>query len=269
MRRTTTTSNFVRLLTEAKIEAETVSYLRGINLINKTADTTEYYLFNAHGDVVNLVNSTGTTTKTYDYDAFGNERNPDSTDENPFRYCGEYYDTETGTYYLRARYYDPAIGRFTQQDTHWNTANMIYGDNPQKINEREDKLGLKSYSYEPQLEAIVQAGNLYIYGISNPVFFFDPTGKLAASATVGIAVTAGASNAWNPVGWILLGCVVVICAVEIGMEICDNNQSSVSQAARRNSDYVNSIAAKIRVAIMELTDGSFILSDASVQGGHV
>ena len=59
------------------------------------------------------------------------------------RYCGEYFDNETGTYYLRARYYDPAIGRFTQQDTHWNTANSIYGDNPQKINEREDKLGLK------------------------------------------------------------------------------------------------------------------------------
>ena len=52
-------------------------------------------------------------TKTYDYDAFGNEAEPSSTDTNPFRYCGEYFDTETGTYYLRARYYDPAVGRFT------------------------------------------------------------------------------------------------------------------------------------------------------------
>ncbi|MBE6564591.1 MAG: hypothetical protein E7655_04910 [Ruminococcaceae bacterium] len=37
---------------------------------------------------------------------------------NPFRYCGEYYDTETGTYYLRMRYYDPSIGRFLAADTH-------------------------------------------------------------------------------------------------------------------------------------------------------
>lgn len=39
-------------------------------------------------------------------------KNPDPNDSNVFRYCGEYFDKETGTYYLRARYYDPAIGRF-------------------------------------------------------------------------------------------------------------------------------------------------------------
>ncbi len=27
----------------------------------------------------------------------------------------------------------PATMRFTQEDAHWNTANMIYGDNPIKI----------------------------------------------------------------------------------------------------------------------------------------
>ncbi|MCL1858451.1 MAG: hypothetical protein FWF92_04385 [Oscillospiraceae bacterium] len=38
------------------------------------------------------------------------------SDANPFRYCGEYYDSETSTLYLRARYYDPRTGRFTQED---------------------------------------------------------------------------------------------------------------------------------------------------------
>ncbi|MBQ1554791.1 MAG: hypothetical protein IIZ68_04970 [Clostridia bacterium] len=38
-------------------------------------------------------------------------------DPNPFRYCGEYFDVESGAYYLRARYYGPSIGRFTQEDT--------------------------------------------------------------------------------------------------------------------------------------------------------
>ena len=87
--------------------------------------------------------------------------------------------TETGTYYLRARYYDPRIGRFTQQDTHWNTSNMIYGDNPQKINEREDKFGLKTYSYAPQISAVVQSGNLYVYAVGNPVMYADEDGEMA------------------------------------------------------------------------------------------
>lgn len=56
--------------------------------------------------------------KTYEYDSFGNEVNPDSKDDNPFRYCGEYYDKETGEVYLRARYYQPAEGRFLTRNTY-------------------------------------------------------------------------------------------------------------------------------------------------------
>jgi RHS repeat-associated protein len=49
-------------------------------------------------------------TKTYNYDAFGVERSPVATDANVWRYCGEYYDKETGTVYLRARFYAPGTG---------------------------------------------------------------------------------------------------------------------------------------------------------------
>ena len=138
-----------------------------------------------------LTNTNGELTKNYNYDAFGNERNPVETDTNPFRYCGEYYDTETGLYYLRARYYDPLIGRFTQEDIHWNTANMIYGDNPLKINEREDALGLKTYSYAPQLSAVVQSGNLYVYGANNPILYADPSGEIILS-TLALLMIGGA-----------------------------------------------------------------------------
>ena len=62
------------------------------------------------------MNSAGTVLKSYEYDAFGEEVNASATDANPFRYAGQYFDSETGTYYLRARYYSPALGRFTQQD---------------------------------------------------------------------------------------------------------------------------------------------------------
>ena len=46
--------------------------------------------------MIQLLNYSGEVVKTYDYDAYGNELSRDLADENPFRYCGEYYDTETG-----------------------------------------------------------------------------------------------------------------------------------------------------------------------------
>ena len=36
---------------------------------------------------------------------------------NPFRYCGYYYDEESGLYYLQRRYYDPSVGQFISPDT--------------------------------------------------------------------------------------------------------------------------------------------------------
>ena len=91
----------------------TAKYVWGVELIT---NGTVYYVYNAHGDVVQLLNASGTLTKTYDYDAYGNELSRDLNDSNPFRYCGEYYDTETGFIYLRARYYDPNTGRFISVD---------------------------------------------------------------------------------------------------------------------------------------------------------
>ena len=72
-----------------------------------------YYIFNEHGDVTQLWSQSGTCKASYEYDAFGVERNLDKEDENPFRYCGEYFDLSSGTYYLRARDYRPGTGRFT------------------------------------------------------------------------------------------------------------------------------------------------------------
>jgi len=80
------------------------------------AESLEYYLFNAHGDVVGLTDQNGNMRKQYDYDAWGNEKNPDPNDTNVWRYAGEMYEKETGTYYLRARAYNPMIGRFTSED---------------------------------------------------------------------------------------------------------------------------------------------------------
>ncbi len=90
----------------------TNKYVRGINLIfseSGISASRRYFLYNGHGDVVQLTDQSGDVVKSYDYDAFGNEKNIDDSDNNPFRYCGEYFDKETGTYYLRARYYNRSL----------------------------------------------------------------------------------------------------------------------------------------------------------------
>ena len=77
----------------------------------------------------------------YEYDIWGNKiQETVNSFDNPFRYCSEYMDEESGLIYLRTRYYDPNTGRFTQED--------------------------------PAMSGF----NWYIYGNNNPVIFFDPEG---------------------------------------------------------------------------------------------
>ena len=95
-------------------------YIRGNDLVyaDKGENTEKtYYVTDMHGNVVQLLDESGNVTKTYEYDSFGNEVRPEKKDENPYRYCGEYYDKETEEVYLRARYYEPGVGRFITRDT--------------------------------------------------------------------------------------------------------------------------------------------------------
>lgn len=146
----------------------------GSQLISRTtSQSTLYYVYNGHGDVVQLTSSNGTVMMTYDYDAFGNLKVAYTDDTNPYRYCGEYFDIETGTYYLRARYYSPRTGRFTQQDT-----------------------CLGSYSDPLSL-------NLYTYCYNNPLIYHDPSGNVVTEwdmqncSAAQIAQIQAATNDWN------------------------------------------------------------------------
>ena len=147
-------------------------YYYGLNRTHNSDG--EIYVYNAHGDVIQLVKNNAVVV-SYTYDAFGNITEQIGTSENPFLYCGEYFDAETGTYYLRARYYNPAIGRFIQQDA-WG-----YMD-------ASDPLSL----------------NLYTYCNNNPVMYVDPNGHwlLPALAIGGILLAALTSCSDNNAGTI-------------------------------------------------------------------
>ena len=201
---------------------EATSYIRGLNLIaSRTDEAITYYHYNAHGDVVQTTTAYGAAVHDYNYDAFGVEQNAAEGDANPFRYCGEQFDAETGNYYLRARYYTPGVGRFTQEDTHWNPGNMIYGDDPQKWNEyrgEDDLLGLHTYTYKPEFTAVAQAGNLYVYGLGNPIYYIDSSGKSAeailewgaGAAAVTSQLDSPAPGPGDVLGGIILGGAAVV-----------------------------------------------------------
>jgi RHS repeat-associated protein len=122
---------------------------------------TYYFHTNAHGDIISVTDSSKNRIATYSYDPWGKLTSSTGTLENPFRYAGYYYDSETGLYYLQARYYKADIYRFLTKD-------------PDGGDVREP-LSLNSY----------------LYCVDNPVNNVDPDGHwgsdLHYSMTLSIA----------------------------------------------------------------------------------
>jgi RHS repeat-associated core domain len=142
-------SQYVILETDAAGNVKS-RYIRGLNYLAKVDSTSRlsYYLYNGHGDVMQTVTEAGIVENNYDFDIWGNSVLTVEQYSNAIRYGGEFYDTESGLYYLRARYYDSSIGRFLSEDT--------YAGNP------NDPLSL----------------NLYSYCRNDPVMYSDPSGHV-------------------------------------------------------------------------------------------
>ena len=122
----------------------TTRYIRGLGIISsdsEEAKTYYHYVSDEQGSITHVLSEDAEILNHYSYDAFGNIIEKTEKVENRFYYNGEMLDPVTQQYYLRARFYNLVIGRFTQEDTY-------YGD------------GL----------------NLYQYCQANPVGYVDPSG---------------------------------------------------------------------------------------------
>lgn len=95
-------------------------YTQGLGVDEQLAQlrsgATSYYQADGLASITSLSNSAGTVAGTYAYDSFGNLTASTGTVANPFRYTGREFDSETGIYANRARYYDEAEGRFLSED---------------------------------------------------------------------------------------------------------------------------------------------------------
>lgn len=138
------------ILAECGEDGEPVSryvYGRGLSHVQTLRDGIYHaYHCDEQGSTAYMTGPGGGVENSYRYDAFGNLLERKETVPNRILYTGQQYDQETGQYYLRARYYNPVVGRFLQEDTY-------HGD------------GL----------------NLYAYCANNPVVYYDPSGHDSAA----------------------------------------------------------------------------------------
>ena len=90
-----------------------------------------YYVTDVRGSVVAIVDGNGNITHKYQYDEFGKVIQKQEADYNPFQYVGKHgvIYLNDHLYYMRARFYDPTIGRFLSEDPVWSTNLYPYADN--------------------------------------------------------------------------------------------------------------------------------------------
>jgi len=138
------------LLAEADGENRITRYYiygRGLMAMTTPDDRTYCYHYNATGSTIALTDDAGAIVNSYAYDPFGKITDRQEQVEQPFTFVGQHgvMTEPNGFYYMRARYYDPQVGRFIS----------------------EDPLGLAGGDV-----------NLYGYVGNNPIMGVDPEGLI-------------------------------------------------------------------------------------------
>ena len=144
-------------------QEDKIRYIRTNSLLASDAESARTYYHYASdemGSITHVVDSEANKIlNQYEYDAWGNLTTCNEKVPNRFKFNGQQYDPITQQYYLRARYYNPVIGRFTQEDTY-----------------RGDGL------------------NLYAYCAGNPVYYVDPSGHIICEKIANILIDKVKNN---------------------------------------------------------------------------
>jgi len=139
---------------ESGAVTQSITYIIGLQRIKQIVTdnqgvTQEYYFtFDGHGSTRVLADCIGAAVQLYSFDAYGNALGFVMANAlTEFLYSGEQFDSKIGQQYLRARYYDPATGRFNRLDPFFGNLS-----NPQSLHN-------------------------YLYCHADPVNGIDPTGE--------------------------------------------------------------------------------------------
>jgi RHS repeat-associated protein len=95
-------------------------YSRGLGLVGREDENgaASFYNFDSLGSTVQLTGAAGAIQNTYAYQPFGEALHATGAASNPFTFVGALgvMQEGNGLYFMRARFYSPTQGRFTQQD---------------------------------------------------------------------------------------------------------------------------------------------------------
>ena len=153
----------------------TGKYIYGRGLLAAATSAGRYcYHFDGTGSTVAITDMNGNIVNSYAYEPFGVIVSQQETIPQPFKFVGRYgvMAEPDGLYYMRARYYDPSVGRFIS----------------------EDPIGFGGGDV-----------NLYDYVRNNPLNRIDPKGLAGIGFDVGGAYATGWGGNVDPNATILQG----------------------------------------------------------------
>jgi RHS repeat-associated protein len=226
---TTTYQDGLLGITSEATAGLSTSYTRdpaGHLLAERTATNSYLYLADGLGSIVGLVDGTGAVAASYNYDPFGQPTTSTVSPGviNPWRFAGAYLDG-TGLYKMGARYYDPTLGRWTQQDPvvslvdplNWNR--YVYaGNDPVNFTDPSGLCGKRS-GWSSFWHAALGAGE-FVLGVAGIVYGFEEFAGIwaAEEAGVDIPVVTQLAKTW---GAIITGTAgVYTSAGNLGAAVC-------------------------------------------------
>jgi len=165
------------ILREARSDGTIYEYMHGPGVdevlahASPTAHT--YYHADALGSVTRTTDAAGSVDGARQFDVWGHLEAGGATPS--FAYAGREWDSETNLYYYRARYYDPAVGRFLSEDPLQGLSRLT-------------------------------ATNAYSYVTNDPVGWRDPTGLIKWQCDVGLVTAA------KPTSVITIGVIIASCS---------------------------------------------------------
>jgi RHS repeat-associated protein len=134
-------------------------YVYGLGLIGQEENGVyAQYHFDSRGSTVALTNSAGAVTDQFAYGPYGELLSHSGNSDTPFEFNGQYgvQTDPNGLLYMRARFYNPLIRRFINQD-------VLFGD------------------IDPGISL-----NRFAFANGNPISLMDPFGLCAESDDPGI-----------------------------------------------------------------------------------
>lgn len=140
-------SMFIREMRGGSVYATYLMGARGPEYRRDASGNVKWYLYDGLGSVTGEVDPTGAVTAQRKYDVYGAARGTVGTSTTKHGFVGRLghpSEDETGLIYMRARYMDPATGRFVSEDPSLNGANwFVYAcDNPVNTIDPSGKSGI-------------------------------------------------------------------------------------------------------------------------------